>query len=42
MMTQYREEGMRPDLVYIVVGRDSRNPVSSWLIHCLLNLSTRF
>jgi len=42
MMTQYREKRMRPDLVYIVVGRDSRNPVLSWLIHHLLNLSTGF
>jgi len=27
MMTQYREEDMRLDLVYIVVGRGSRNLV---------------
>ena len=42
MMTQCKEEGMRLDLVYIVVGRGSRNPVLSWLIHRLLNSSTRF
>ena len=29
MMTQYREESMRLDLVYIVVGRGSRNLVLS-------------
>ena len=42
MMTQCREEGTRSDLVYIVVGRGSRNPVSSWLIHHFLNSSTGF
>jgi len=42
MMTQCRKEDMRPDIVYIVVSRDSRNPVSSWLIYYFLNSSTGF